>query len=90
MSRLRRATDRHEVLDLTHTVAGEEPGDQHVGIGVVELPGLRGDRGGQLKAPASAGVQERAEHAGSVERRAAIPVDGAVGSDQGHAVHVAD
>ena len=84
------AADRHEVLDLTHPVLGEETGDQHVGIGEIELTGLRRRRGGQLKAPALVCVQERAEHAGGVERRAAMPVDGAVGSHQGHAVQVTD
>ena len=79
--RLGRAAGRHEILDLTDPVLGGETGDQHVGIGVIELPGCRRHRGAQLKRPATVGVQERAEHGRGVERRAAIPVDGPVGSD---------
>jgi hypothetical protein len=52
--------------------------------------GLRQHRGGQLKGSAAVCVQQGAEHTGRVERRAAMPVDGAVGSDQGHAVQVTD
>ena len=41
--------DRHEVLDLAHAVLGEEPGDQHVGVGEVELLGPGRHVRGQLE-----------------------------------------
>ena len=90
MPRFSRAGDRHEVLDLADSVLREEPGDQHVGIREVELPGLRGQGGGQLEAPAAVSVQDRCENARRVERRSAVPVDGAVSSYQRDRVQVAD
>jgi hypothetical protein len=42
-------TERHEVLDLAQPVIGEEPGDQYVGVGKVELLGRCRQVGGQLE-----------------------------------------
>src|SRR5215469_3233293 len=84
------ASDRHEVLDFANALVGEEPGDQHVGVGEVELLGLRGRVGGQFERPAPVRIEDRGEHAGGVEARAAVPVDGAVRANQGDAMQVAN
>jgi hypothetical protein len=86
--RLGRAGDRHKILDLADSALREETGDQHVGIREIELPGLCRQRGGQLKTPTAVRVQNRSEKARGVERRAAMPVDGPVGSHQRHSVQI--
>src|SRR5215510_8050968 len=85
-----RAADRHEVLDLAHSVVREETRDEHVGIGQVELPGPCGHGCGQFKTPAAVLVQDRSENARRVERRGAMPVDGPGGSDKSDGMQVAD
>ena len=81
---------RHEVVHLADPARRGEPGDQHVGVGEVELPGSGGHGRGQGERPTALGVQDRGEHAGSVEAGAAVPIDGAVGAHQRGAVQVAD
>ncbi len=87
---LRGHPDGHEVQDLAHGVTGVEAGEEHVRVRNVELTGSRGGRGGQLEGASAVGVEDGAEYARRVERRTAVPVDGAVRADQRHGVHVAD
>ena len=56
---------RHEVRYLGDAAVGQEPGEQHVGVGQVQLPvyrvvELRRD----LEAAAAIGVEERGKHRG--------------------------
>ncbi len=70
------ARDRHEVLHLPHAAGREEARDQDVRVREVEL--LRGPVvavGAQRVEAAVVRVEDRAEHARGVERRAAVPVD---------------
>jgi hypothetical protein len=87
---LRLRLDGHEVLQLAHAVGGEEARDQDVRVGEVELLGgpLVTRRPQRVEA-ALALVEDRAEDARGVERRAAVPVDRAVRADQGDRVQVA-
>ena len=85
------AVDGHEVLHLAHPVRRQEAGDEDVGIGEVELPGgvavvCRRDP----VVAALLGVEDGREHARRVEPLRAVPVDRAVGADQGDRVQVAD
>ncbi len=82
--------DGHEVLDLRDPVRGEEPCDQDVGVGEVELPGTGRHVRGQFEAAAPVGVEYRREHAGCIETRAAVPVDGAVGGDERGGTEITD
>ncbi len=86
----RLAVDGNEVLHLADPVLGEEPGDQDVGVGEVELLGMRQHGRRQLEGTAPLGVQQRGEHTRRVEGRTAVPVDGAVGSHQRRAAQIAD
>ena len=82
---------RHEVDDLADPVLGQEPGDQHRGVGQVELLGhvLGADRADPAVAAPSPGRAGR-RTPGRVEPRAAEPVDRAVGRHQRRGVQVAD
>ena len=82
---------RHEVGHLGHAVVGQEPGEQHVGVGQVELlvrrvVELRRD----LEAAAALGVEEGGEHRRRVEGRQAEEVDRSVLAHQRDRVEVAD
>ena len=86
-----RARDRHEVLDLGDAVLAQEAGDEHVGVGEVELP--RGDLsvdGFHGPGTAAAGVEQRTEHTRRVEPRTAEPVDPPVDSHDGRGTQVPD
>ena len=74
--------DRHEVLDLGHTVVAHEAGHQDVGVGQIELPG-RHIPIDLLYRPRAAtlGVEQRTEDARGVEPGAAEPVDASVDPD---------
>src|SRR6202035_4817483 len=67
---------------------GEESGDEHIGVGKVELSRPGGDRSREGKEASLTGVEERAEDARRVEGRAAKPINGPVGPDEGHAVQI--
>ena len=85
------AVDGHEVLHLAHAVGRQEAGDEDVGVGEVEL--LGGVAVGRRRDPVVAallGVEDGREHARRVEPLGAVPVDRAVGADQGDRVQVAD
>ena len=82
--------DRHEVLHLADSALGEEARDQDVGVGEVQLPRRPRHAGRADRVEAAvAGVEDRAEHARRVERRAAVPVDRARGADERDRVQVA-
>jgi hypothetical protein len=75
--------DRHEVDHLADTVGGHETGDQVGGLGEVQLPGDAVPAlGSDPEVAAPLLVQQRREHAGRVEARAAEPVDRAAGGHQ--------
>ena len=83
--------DRHEVLHLPHAAGREEARDEDVRVREVEL--LRRPlvaRRAQGVVAAAVLVEDRAEHARRVERRAAVPVDRAVRADERDRVQVAD
>ena len=88
---VRVAVDGHEVVHLADAVRRQEPGDEHVRVGEVELAHRVAvvHRRDPVEA-ALLGVEDRREHAGRVEARTAEPVDRAVGADERHAVEVAD
>jgi hypothetical protein len=80
----------HEVDDLADRVLALEPGEQDVGIGEVELLrlGVAGTgRDGEVAALVL--IQEGTEQARGVEARRAVPVDRAVGADEGDRAQVA-
>ena len=84
----RRVPQRHEVLNLADSLFGEESGDEHIRVGKVELPRPGGDRRRESKEASLTGVEEGAEDTRRVEGRAAKPIDGPVGPDEGHAVKI--
>ena len=82
---------RHEVRDLGHAAVRQEPGEQHIRVGQVQLPvhrvvELRRD----LEAAAAIGVEESRKHRGGVKRREAEEVDRPVLAYQRDCVKVAD
>ena len=88
---VRLVLDRHEVLHLAHAAVGEEARDQDVRVREVELLGVPAVTGGpQREEAALVLVEDRAEHARRVERRAAVPVDRPVRADERDRVQVAD
>ena len=80
----------HEIDDLADRLGAVEPGEQDVGVRQVHLLRVRGHVAGQREVAALAGVQQRAEQRGGVEAGRAVPVHGAVGTDQGHGPQVPD
>ena len=86
-----RILHRHEVGDLRHAIGGQEPGEQHVGVGQVKLLVPRRRRAaGDLEAAAALRVEQRGEHRRRIEAREAHEVDRAVLRDQRDGVQVAD
>ena len=82
---------RHEIRDLGHTAVGQEPGEQHVGVGQVELPVYRVvEPRRDLEAAAVIGVEEGREYRGGIKRRKAEEVDRPVLAYQRDCVKVAD
>jgi len=79
----------HEVDHLADRAGAQEPGHEHVGTGLVQLPGPD-CLGPDCEAAAAAGVQQGRERRWRVEPRQAAPVDRPVGGHQGHGVQVAD
>ena len=89
--RFARSRRGHEILHLTHSVAHEEPSDEHIGVRKVELFGAPPVAvGGDAEQAAAVGVEDRREDARRVEARAAVPVDRPVGADERNRVQVAD
>jgi hypothetical protein len=83
--------DRHEVDHLTDPVGRHEAGDQDGGVGEVQLPGdIVVILGADAEVSTVIVVEQRAEHAGRVEPRAAPPVHGAVGGDQRGGLQIPD
>ena len=83
--------DRHEVLDLADPIRGQEPRDQHVRVGEVQLARTRYiTRRRELVVPTSVRIEDRGEHARGIEPRAAVPVDRPVRGDQRAAVQIPD
>ena len=73
----------HEVLHLSHAVGHQEAGDEDVGVEEVELFGAPAVAVGRdAEYAASIGVEDRAEDAGRVKSRAAVPVDRPIGADE--------
>jgi hypothetical protein len=84
------AAEGHEVLHLADAIARQEAGDQHVGVRQAQLfRGTLTHRRDPVMAALFA-VEDRAEHAGGVERERAVPVDRAVGGHQRDRAQVAD
>ena len=82
---------RHEVGHLSHAVVGQEPGEQYIRVGQIQLlvdgvVELRRD----LKAAAAIGVEESGKDRGGVKRRKAEEIDRAVLAHQRDCVKVAD
>ena len=83
--------DGHEVDQLAHAVFRQEPGDEHVRVGHVQL--LRRPPAAVRRNPEEAAalrVEDRSEHAGGVEAARAVPVDRALGTNERRRVQVAD
>ena len=82
---------RHEIRDLGHTAVGQEPGEQHVGVGQVELPVYRVvEPRRDLEAAAVIGVEEGRKYRRGIKRRKAEEVDRPVLAYQCDGVKVAD
>ena len=82
---------RHEVRHLGDAAVGQEPGEQHVRVGQVQLPvhrvvELRRD----LEAAAAIGIEERGKDRGRIKRREAEEVDRPALAHQRDGVKVAD
>src|SRR5215203_4492777 len=82
--------DRHEVKGLGKARRREVPGQEHVGIGQVELLAVGVIHRSQREMSALLVVEDGAEDARGVEGRQAQPIDGAVGTDQRRRVQVPD
>ena len=80
----------HEVRELDHPVAEQEPGQQHVGVEQVELLPGGVDLGLDGEVPAPLGVEERGEDGGGVEVGPGQEVHGAVHPDERDSVEIAD
>ena len=88
---LARASDGHEVDHLGHALLGEEARDQDARVREVELAGLPALRRRREPVPPAARlVEDRAEYARAVEAIGAVPVDRALGADEGDRAQVAD
>jgi hypothetical protein len=89
--RLTGVRGRHEVLDLSHAVGGQQPRAEDVRVGQAELPGAPAlALGRDPKQAPAVGVEDRRKHARRVEPRAAAPVDRPIGTDKRDRVQVAD
>src|SRR5215203_2335380 len=82
--------DRHEVKGLGQARRREEAGQEHVGIGQVELVAVGVLHRSQREMPALLLVEDGAEDTRGVEGGKAQPVYGAVGTDERRRVEVPD
>src|ERR671915_1435850 len=82
--------DRHEVKGLGKARMREEAGQEHVGIGQVELVAVGVLHRSQREMPALLLVEDGAEDTRGVEGGKAQPVYGAVGTDERRRVEVPD
>src|ERR687889_443224 len=82
--------DRHEVKRLGKTRRREEAGQEHVGIGQVELLAVGELHWSQREMPTLLVVEDRAEDTRGVEGGQAQPVYGAVGTDERSRVQIPD
>src|SRR5919106_4724791 len=81
----------HAVDYLGHALVGREARDEYVRVGEVELARLPGPaRGLNPEMAALLAVDQRRKDAGGVEAAGAVPVDRAVGADEGDAAQVSD
>src|SRR5215204_3135785 len=87
---LRTRHDRHEVKCLGKARRREEAGQEHVGIGQVELVAVGVLHRSQREMPAFLVVEDGAKNTRGVEGWQAQPVYGAVGTDQRRRVEVPD
>src|SRR5215210_9592176 len=82
--------DWHEVEGLSKSRRREEAGQEHVGIGQVELVAVGVLHRSQREMPALLVVEDGAEHTRGVEGGQAHPVYGAVGTDERSRVQIPD
>src|SRR5215207_5914504 len=82
--------DRHEVKGLGQARRREEAGQEHVGIGQVELVAVGVLHRSQREMPALLVVEDGAEDTRGVEGGQAQPVYGAVGTDERSRVQIPD
>ena len=86
-----RRVDRHEVRDLGHALIAEEPGQEQIGVGQVELLVSRLlELGTDAEYPPALRVEQGGEHRRRVEVRQAEKVDRAVQTHQRRRLEVAD
>ena len=81
VARLVQRHNWHEVRDFSHSFRGQESRDEYIGIRHVELfvSSLIRVAGPQQKASAAfLVIQKPGKHAGRVEERKTVPIDGAV------------
>src|SRR5689334_17855938 len=86
-----RLSDRHEVLNLAHTIRSQKAGNQDIGVREVQLlrrPALI--YRSYAIATSAARVEDRREDARGVNAGAAVPVDRAISPDQSNAMQVPD
>jgi hypothetical protein len=83
--------DGHEVVDLTDSVRGHEPGDQDRGVRKIQLlADIVVPVGSDPEMAAAAGIEQRREHARRVEPGKTQPVHGAVCRHQRSRLQVPD
>src|SRR5215203_181908 len=87
---LRTRHDRHEVKCLGKARRREEAGQEHVGIGQVELVAVGVLHRSQREMPAFLVVEDGAKNTRGVEGWQAQPVYGAIGTDERSRVQIPD
>jgi hypothetical protein len=80
----------HEVDDLAHRVGREEPREEGVRVGEVELLRPGGGAAGEAEVAALLRIEQGGEQRRRVEAGRAVPVDGRVGSHEGDGAQVTD
>ena len=84
--------DGHEIGDFGDAIFGEETGEQHVGVGHVELlvAGIPEQADASLKLPPFAPVQQRGKNGRGIEVGEAHEIDGPIDAHQGDGVQIAN
>jgi hypothetical protein len=80
--------DGHEIHDLGHSLRGEEPGEQHVGVRQIQLVTVGVLHRAQIEASAPLVVEDGAENARRVEGRQTQPVYRPVSPDERRCVKI--
>jgi len=83
-------TQREGIGEPDQAGRAAQLGDQHTGVGLVALPGLRQLVRGNGEMTAALPVKQTAEDRFGVEAGKAQPVDAAIQPDQGHSSPVSD